>query len=151
MLKKLVGGLFLAALATCGVVAWRGGLANADNKPTADRQPPDEIPVGNQANLRPAHKLPVTQVVLFNSGVGYFHRSGEVEGEARVDLQFSAADINDLIKSLVVHDAARADRPPAVRQPGAHREDAQELRHRPEQPTRPTGRSSTRCAGRRSS
>ena len=31
--------------------------------------------------------------------------SGEVEGDARVDLQFSAGDINDLIKSLVIHDA----------------------------------------------
>ncbi|MEO2091655.1 MAG: DUF4139 domain-containing protein, partial [Gemmataceae bacterium] len=32
--------------------------------------------------------LPVSQVVLFNSGVGYFARSGEVENEARVDLAF---------------------------------------------------------------
>jgi hypothetical protein len=105
MLKKLVAGLFLASVATCAIVSWHGGFANADNKPDGVRQPPDEIPVGNQANLKPTQKLPVTQVVLFNSGVGYFHRSGDVEGEARVDLQFSAADINDLIKSLIVHDA----------------------------------------------
>jgi hypothetical protein len=106
MLKKLAAGLALASLATCAVVAWRGGFAHAENKADLVRQPmPDEIPVANQANLKPAQKLPITQVVLFNSGVGYFHRSGEVEGEARVDLQFSAADINDLIKSLIVHDA----------------------------------------------
>jgi hypothetical protein len=104
MLKKLAAGLALASLATCAVVAWRGTSAQAENKSDTGRQPPDEIPA-NQVALKPAQKLPVTQVVLFNSGVGYFHRSGDVEGEARVDLQFSAADINDLIKSLVVHDA----------------------------------------------
>jgi hypothetical protein len=104
MLKKLAAGLALASLATCAAVAWRGTSAQAENKPDNGRQPPDEIPA-NQVALKPTQKLPVTQVVLFNSGVGYFHRSGDVEGEARVDLQFSAADINDLIKSLVVHDA----------------------------------------------
>ena len=39
MLKKLVAGLILAALATWGVVAWRGGSANAENKPDGVRQP----------------------------------------------------------------------------------------------------------------
>src|SRR5262245_64663656 len=99
MLKKLAAGLFIAALATTGVIAWRGNFTRAEAKPGQD-----EVPVtGN--GLKAAQKIPITQVVLFNSGVGYFHRSGDVEGDARVDLQFSAADINDLIKSLVVHDA----------------------------------------------
>src|SRR5262245_2991303 len=98
MLKKLAAGLFIAALATTGVIAWRGNFTRAEAKPGQD-----EVPVtGN--GLKAAQKIPITQVVLFNSGVGYFHRSGDVEGDARVDLQFSAADINDLIKSLVVHD-----------------------------------------------
>jgi hypothetical protein len=107
MLKKLAAGLLLASLAVGGVVAWRASTAQAENnKADFAKQPPDEIPVpANNGNLKPAQKLPITQVVLFNSGVGYFHRSGEVEGEARVDLQFSAADINDLIKSLIVSDA----------------------------------------------
>src|SRR4051794_10880225 len=106
MLKKIAAGLLLASLATAGIVAWRGTSVKAEAGPEP-RTVPDEVPIQaqNPANLKPAQKLPITQVVLFNSGVGYFHRSGEVEGEARVDLQFSAADINDLIKSLVVHDA----------------------------------------------
>src|SRR3982751_1701864 len=49
--------------------------------------------------LKPAATLPITRVVLFNSGVGYFSRSGEVEGDARVDLTFPEGDINDLLKS----------------------------------------------------
>jgi hypothetical protein len=55
-------------------------------------------------DLKPAAALPVTKVVLFSSGVGYFGRSGEVEGDARVDLRFPEADVNDLIKSLTLQD-----------------------------------------------
>jgi hypothetical protein len=55
-------------------------------------------------DLRPATTLPITQVVLFNSGVGYFARSGEVEGDARVDLTFPEEDVNDLLKSMVLQD-----------------------------------------------
>jgi hypothetical protein len=55
-------------------------------------------------DLKPAVSLPMTRVVLFNSGVGYFSRSGEVEGEARVDLAFHDPDVNDLLKSMVLED-----------------------------------------------
>src|SRR5947209_12673067 len=55
-------------------------------------------------DLKPATSLPITRVVLFNSGVGYFSRSGEVEGEARVDLTFPESDVNDLLKSMVLED-----------------------------------------------
>ncbi len=57
-----------------------------------------------QGDPTPATTLPVTQVVLFNSGVGYFARSGEVEGDARVDLSFPETDVNDLIKSMTLQD-----------------------------------------------
>lgn len=71
--------------------------------------------LGHHANARPgksgdesvtqrAVQLPVGQVVLFSSGVGYFQREGSVEGDARVDLSFPATDINDLIKSMVLRD-----------------------------------------------
>jgi hypothetical protein len=48
--------------------------------------------------------LPIGQIVLFSSGVGYFQREGAVEGNARVDLSFPVQDINDLLKSMVVRD-----------------------------------------------
>src|SRR5262245_58650216 len=48
--------------------------------------------------------LPIGQVVLYSSGVGYFQREGSVEGDARVDLSFPVSDINDLIKSMVLRD-----------------------------------------------
>src|SRR3989440_4356252 len=49
-------------------------------------------------------QLPIGQVVLFSSGVGYFQREGAVEGDARIDLSFPVADINDLLKSMVLRD-----------------------------------------------
>src|SRR5262249_14540123 len=55
-------------------------------------------------DVKPAGTLPLTRVVLFNSGVGYFSRSGEVTDEARVDLTFPEQDINDLLKSMVLED-----------------------------------------------
>ncbi len=56
------------------------------------------------AQLKPATSLPISQVILFNSGVGHFTRSGEIEGDARVDLSFPEQDINDLIKSMTLRD-----------------------------------------------
>lgn len=52
----------------------------------------------------PATNLPVTGVALFTSGVGYFQHDGVVEGDAEVTLAFSQADVNDLLKSLVLQD-----------------------------------------------
>src|SRR5262245_66291494 len=51
-----------------------------------------------------ASLLPIGQVVLFSSGVGYFQREGTIEGDSRVDLTFPASDINDLIKSMTLRD-----------------------------------------------
>src|SRR5262245_20557716 len=62
------------------------------------------------ANARKAEEaakptnLPIGQVVLYSSGVGYFQREGSVEGDARVDLSFPVSDINDLRKSMVLRD-----------------------------------------------
>src|SRR6516162_3699924 len=51
-----------------------------------------------------ARLLPISQVVLFSSGVGYFQREGSIEGDQRVDLSFPQQDVNDLIKSLTLRD-----------------------------------------------
>src|SRR6201991_254820 len=66
----------------------------------------DMLFAANEAkqDLKPATNLPITRVVLFNSGVGYFSRSGEIEGDARVDLTFPESDINDLLKSMILED-----------------------------------------------
>ncbi len=48
--------------------------------------------------------LPLRQVVLFSSGVGFFQRSGKVQDNAKVQMKFKVKDINDLLKSMVVQD-----------------------------------------------
>src|SRR5260370_27091264 len=53
---------------------------------------------------KPAAQLPIGNVILYSSGVGYFQREGKVVGNARVDLSFPAQDINDLLKSMVLRD-----------------------------------------------
>ncbi|MDP8235979.1 MAG: hypothetical protein P9M08_06325 [Candidatus Erginobacter occultus] len=50
-------------------------------------------------------ELPVTRVVYFISGVGYFEHRGTIAGETEVRLRFSADQMNDILKSLVVLDS----------------------------------------------
>ncbi len=106
MLRKIALGLFAASAAVATVIA----VAADTRSPKADDPPAKSDPIvqnngnGNGKNLKPTTNIPIKQVVLFNSGVGYFQRSGNIDGEGRVELQFSAGDINDLIKSLVVSD-----------------------------------------------
>ncbi len=51
-----------------------------------------------------ADTVPLGKVVMFTSGVGYFERNGEVDGDAKVELKFNVEDINDLLKSMVLED-----------------------------------------------
>lgn len=60
--------------------------------------------VAMAAALAHAAELPLSRVVLFSSGVGYFEREGNVQGEATLDLTFRTSQINDILKSLVVQD-----------------------------------------------
>ncbi|MEZ6142952.1 MAG: DUF4139 domain-containing protein, partial [Zavarzinella sp.] len=71
-------------------------------------------PVVAQGDLQQAVSLPISQVILFNSGVGHFTRSGEVTDHARVDLTFQEDDINDLIKSMTLRDYSETGRISAV-------------------------------------
>jgi hypothetical protein len=48
--------------------------------------------------------LPVSTVMLFSSGVGYFEHVGSVRGNATTELRFHPNQINDILKSLVVED-----------------------------------------------
>jgi len=51
-----------------------------------------------------AASLTLKRVVLFSSGVGYFEHAGQVQGNAKVEMQFKIDGINDLLKSMVVQD-----------------------------------------------
>ena len=48
--------------------------------------------------------VPVTKVMLFSSGVGYFEHAGTVRGNSATELRFKTSQINDILKSLVLDD-----------------------------------------------
>jgi hypothetical protein len=77
-------GQLVAAISLIG-----GSRAVAQDKPTAPA----------------AAKLPLSKVVLFSSGVGYFEHQNQIDGTAQVELRFNTKDINDLLKSMVLEDA----------------------------------------------
>jgi len=52
----------------------------------------------------PNSPLPVRRVTLFTSGVACTERSGDVTGNAAVPINFRTAQINDILKSLVLLD-----------------------------------------------
>jgi hypothetical protein len=51
-----------------------------------------------------ANPLPLTKVVLYNSGVGFYEHNAKVDGDKQVDLRFNVEDVNDLLKSMVLQD-----------------------------------------------
>ncbi len=48
--------------------------------------------------------VPITAIVLYSSGVGYFEHAGVVNGNADTELRFKTDQINDILKSLVLED-----------------------------------------------
>src|ERR1041384_614357 len=71
---------------------------------TSPADPGKNDPPAPAAAQAAGPQLPVTQAILYSSGVGYFQREGTVEGSTRVDLTFPVQDINDLLKSMVLQD-----------------------------------------------
>jgi hypothetical protein len=51
-----------------------------------------------------AAELPVREVILYKNGVGYFSRAGELQPGESARLEFRAAEMNDVLKSLTLED-----------------------------------------------
>ncbi len=68
------------------------------------------LPVGvnfaraQAAATAPPADVPVKEVTLFSSGVGYFQHEGTVSGDGEARLSFKTAQINDILKSLILQD-----------------------------------------------
>src|SRR5712671_2438838 len=68
---------------------------------------PKNVEAANEAreSANPtAAKLPVRRVVLYKNGVGYFEHLGRVRGSQDVHVDFTSAQLNDVLKSLTVLD-----------------------------------------------
>jgi hypothetical protein len=51
-----------------------------------------------------AAELPVREVILYKSGVGYFERQGQIAAGESARLNFKAEEMNDVLKSLAISD-----------------------------------------------
>lgn len=95
-MRQMIGtGLLLATLTT---TLWGQDIVNerdATRVPLIDDRKP-------AANAQAA--VPVKGVVLFSSGVGYFDHFGSIKGDGSTELRFKTAQINDILKSLVLQD-----------------------------------------------
>ena len=49
-----------------------------------------------------AADIPIREVILYKSGVGYFERGGALRPDESARLDFRAADMNDVLKSLTI-------------------------------------------------
>jgi hypothetical protein len=54
-----------------------------------------------------ATRLPVTRVILYKNGVGYFEHAGRVRDSQEVNVDFTTAQLNDVLKSLTVLDLGK--------------------------------------------
>ncbi len=63
-------------------------------------------PVVTQASssASDSSRLPVKRVVLYKNGVGYFEHSARVHGNQELNIDFTTAQLNDVLKSLTVVD-----------------------------------------------
>ena len=51
-----------------------------------------------------AADIPIREVILYKSGVGYFERAGTLSPGESARLDFKATDMNDVLKSLTLQD-----------------------------------------------
>ena len=51
-----------------------------------------------------AAKLPVRRLVLYKNGIGYFEHLGRARGSRDVQVDFTSAQLNDVLKSLTILD-----------------------------------------------
>ncbi len=75
--------------------------AQAPNTPTTKTSAAPTAPAAANAAI----DLPVRKVVLYKNGVGYFEHAGTVSGNQRVTVDFTSAQLNDVLQSLTALDS----------------------------------------------
>jgi hypothetical protein len=100
--------LAVAVLAGIGIGSAALSVSVAQQAKPGGGAAAQAAPAGGAPNApaaQPAQQqVPVKQVVLFSSGVGYFEHFGSVRGNGSTELQFKTQQINDILKSLVLQD-----------------------------------------------
>src|SRR3979409_1924669 len=101
-MTKIVHALYMCLLISNFSQAQTKPGPITSQKVTSQSQTAAKEVLGDSAE--PAAKLPVRRVVLYKNGVGYFEHLGRVRGSQTVHVDFTSAQLNDVLKSLTVLD-----------------------------------------------
>src|SRR5438128_8215039 len=63
-----------------------------------------ESPAAQTSSSEAGARLPVKRVALYKNGVGYFEHSARIHGTQELNIDFTTAQLNDVLKSLTVVD-----------------------------------------------
>jgi hypothetical protein len=94
-MKRVLGVLCLVVC--CGSIP-------AQEKPKEKSKAPETADNSGESPHSSPAKLPVRRVVLYKNGVGYFEHLGRVRGSQDVHVDFTSAQLNDVLKSLTILD-----------------------------------------------
>src|SRR5260370_39564861 len=78
---------------------------NSPAQKKTDQPKPSQSPSSvATAPVDSSARLPVKRVVLYKNGVGYFEHSARVHGTQDLSIDFTTAQLNDVLKSLTAVD-----------------------------------------------
>ncbi len=93
--------LFLLSL----IVLSAGTLAQTKSgQPGAPQAPPSPAPSHSATAVDSSSRLPVKRIVLYKNGVGYFEHTARVHNTQDLSIDFTTAQLNDVLKSLTAVD-----------------------------------------------
>jgi hypothetical protein len=102
--------VFLCAFAAASIAAQSQSstTAHSAHKAASAKAPElratEKNPDKNSEPPATVHQLPVRQVVLYKNGIGYFEHLGSVSGNQRVAIDFTSAQLNDVLQSITILD-----------------------------------------------
>ncbi len=95
-MKRFIAGVCVLALLT--------GPVSAQENSKGQTKAVDALETTAANGGSESTRLPVRRVVLYKNGVGYFEHLGRVRGSQDVHVDFTSAQLNDVLKSLTVLD-----------------------------------------------
>ena len=104
MRHAVLSALLFAFLAAGLAAQSKAGQAKTDQPKTPPPQAAAPAPSGDSSSHDSTSRLPVKRVVLYKNGVGYFEHTARVHGTQDLSIDFTTAQLNDVLKSLTAVD-----------------------------------------------
>jgi hypothetical protein len=92
-----------APLAFLALLSTAAGAQTSAHSPAQTPAQPHGRPRPAAAEAKP-DELPITRVALYKNGVGFFEHAGRVTGDQSVTIDFTSAQLNDVLQSLTAID-----------------------------------------------